>query len=124
MKPFQANLVNAILLVLIALWGYFSAVPEVRSLTALIPLAFGVIFLVLTPPFKKDNKVVAHIIVLLTLILILALVMPLRGAIGREDSMGILRVGLMMCGSVFAMVIYIKSFIDVRKAKAAATQDS
>ncbi len=117
MKPFQANLVNAAVLILLGLWGYLGS--ETPSPTALIPVGFGVIFALATPPFKKENKVVAHIIVLLTLLIIIALFMPLRGALGRGDTVAAVRVGIMIATSVVAMVIYIKSFIDARKARKA-----
>lgn len=117
MKPFQANLVNAAVLIILGLWGYLAS--ETPSPTALIPVGFGVIFALATPPFKKENKVVAHIIVLLTLLIIIALFMPLRGALGRGDTLAAVRVGIMIATSVVAMVIYIKSFIDARKAREA-----
>ncbi|MEM0995048.1 MAG: hypothetical protein AAF847_06095 [Bacteroidota bacterium] len=116
MKPFQINIVNGIVLIAMGLWGYFSAGAD-ASKTALIPVAFGVIFLVLTPMFQKENKVVAHIVVLLTFLLILALFMPLKARIGDGDTAGIMRVGVMIVSSIIAMAIYIKSFIDVRKAR-------
>ncbi len=118
MKPYQANILNAAVLVIMGLWGYFSAVDP--SKTALIPVVFGVLFLVATPPFKNDNKVVAHIIVLLTFLLILMLAMPLKGAIGREDTLAMARIAIMMIAGVIAMVIYIKNFIAVRKAREAS----
>ena len=117
MKPFQANLVNAAVLIVLGLWGYLGS--ETPSPTALIPVGFGVIFALATPPFKKENKVVAHIIVLLTLLIIIALFMPLRGALGRGDTVAAVRVGIMIATSIVAMVIYIKSFIDARKAREA-----
>lgn len=117
MKPFQANLVNAAVLIILGLWGYLGS--ETPSPTALIPVGFGVIFALATPPFKKENKVVAHIIVLFTLLIIIALFMPLRGALGRGDTIAAVRVGIMIATSVVAMVIYIKSFIDARKAREA-----
>ncbi len=117
MKPFQANLVNAAVLIVLGLWGYLGS--ETPSHTALIPVGFGVIFALATPPFKKENKVVAHIIVLLTLLIIIALFMPLRGALGRGDTIAAVRVGIMIATSIVAMVIYIKSFIDARKAREA-----
>lgn len=115
MKPFQINLINGVLLILLSAWGYFSS--ESPSPTAFIPAAFGAIFLLVTPAFKKENKVVAHIVVLLTLLLVVALVMPFKGAMGRGDNMAMLRVGTMLAVSLVAMVIYIKSFIDARKAR-------
>lgn len=119
MKPFQANLINAIVLIVMSLWGYFGA-GEGASPTALIPTAFGVIFLLVTPPFRKDNKVVAHIVVLLTFLLIIALIRPLTGAISDGRTMAVVRVGLMIASSIFAMIIFIQSFIAARKAKKAS----
>ena len=107
MKPFQINLINGVVLIAMGLWGYFSA-GEDASPTAFIPVAFGALFLLVTPLFKKENKVVAHIVVLLTLLLIFALFMPFKG-----------RVGIMILTSIVAMVIYVKSFIDARKARQA-----
>ncbi|MEL7122262.1 MAG: hypothetical protein AAFO07_22625 [Bacteroidota bacterium] len=116
MKPFQINMINALVLIAMGLWGYFSAVDP--SPTAFIPVGFGVVFLLLTPSFRKENKAVAHIVVLLTLLLIIALFMPLKGALGRNDTTAIVRVGLMLATSVIAMIIYVRSFIAARKAKA------
>ena len=117
MKPFQANLINAIILIAFGAWAYLSNAAEDRSLTALIPAAFGVIFLLLTPALKKEGKVVAHVVVLLTLLIIGALIMPMKGALGREDTLAVIRVGIMWLSSVFAMVVFIRSFIAVRRAR-------
>ena len=69
--------------------------------------------------FKKGNKVVVHIIVLLTFLLIFALSMPFKARMEAEDTLGMARVGLMIATSIVAMVIYVKSFIDARKARQA-----
>ncbi|MEL6944929.1 MAG: hypothetical protein AAFO82_19915, partial [Bacteroidota bacterium] len=76
-------------------------------------------FLLVTPLFKKENKVVAHIVVLLTLLLIFALFMPFKGRMEADDTLGMARVGIMILTSIVAMVIYVKSFIDARKARQA-----
>ncbi len=118
MKPFQANILNAAVLVIMGLWGYFSS--ENPSVTALIPVIFGVLFLIATPPFKNDNKVVAHIIVLLTFLLVLMTIgKPMMSAISSGDSLRIFRSAAMVASGIFAMIIYIKNFIDVRKARKA-----
>lgn len=117
MKPYVANLFNAAILIIMGLWGYLSSEPDVRSMTALIAPAFGLIFLVCTPLLKKENKAVAHIVVLLTLLIIIALIKPLTSNISSGDNMGILRIGLMMASSIYAMVTFIQSFIAARKAK-------
>ena len=43
--------------------------------------------------------------------------MPLKGAFGREDSMAILRVVLMILSSALSMVAFVRSFIAARKNK-------
>lgn len=117
MKPYQANLLNAGVLLVFGLWAYFTMAAESRSMTVLIPVFFGVVFAVLTLPLKKENKIAAHAVAGLTLLLIAALLVPLMGSIGRADVDAIFRVGGMMAASLFALVIYIKSFIAVRRAR-------
>lgn len=120
MKPYQLNLINAIVLIAIGLWGAQAsdAITGDGSKTAFIPVAFGVIFLLCHPMFKKENKAVAHIVVLLTFLFIIAMVAkPLMAALDSGDTMRIARTAIMILSSVIAMVFYIKSFIDARKAK-------
>lgn len=67
------------------------------------------------PGLKKENKVIAHIAVLLTLICIVGLFMPLNGAMGRGDNVGVLRVVAMITSGLIAMIFFVKSFIANRK---------
>ncbi len=114
MKPFLINLLNAIILIAFGSWGYLSS--ETPSLTALIPVLAGVILIVITPGFRKGNRLLAHIAVVLTLLILLGLVKPLTGAIGRSDYPAIARVTIMIISSLTAMIIFIKSFIDARRS--------
>ena len=66
---------------------------------------------------EKENKAIAHISVLLTLIVLIALFMPLKGAFGRDDSMAILRILIMILSSALSMVAFVRSFIAARKSK-------
>jgi hypothetical protein len=116
MKAHTASLSNAFVLILISAWAYIGAAEP--SLTALIPAVFGLLLLACYPGVRAQNKIVAHLAAALTLLILLALIMPLRGAISREDSMAILRVGLMLASTLLAMVFFIKSFIDVRRRRA------
>lgn len=118
MKAHTASLINAILLIVMGAWGYFSS--ETPSMTALIPVAFGIILLAMYNGVKKENKVIAHIAVVVTLLALLGLFMPLKGAIGRSDNMAIIRVAIMLISSLLAMVYFVKSFIDARKARQAS----
>ena len=115
MKANIASLINAILLILLAGWGYLSS--ENPSATALIPVVFGVLLLLLNPGVKKHDKIQSHIAVVLTFLILFGLAKPLQGAIGRADTLAIARVAVMLASTVLAMVFFIKSFIDARKAR-------
>jgi len=116
MNPALISLINGVVLIAFGLWGYFGS--DDPSPTAFIPVAFGAVLLTLNPGVWKKNKVVAHIAVVFTLLILLGLAMPLRGAISREDSAAIFRVAAMLVITLVAMVAFVKSFIDVRRAKA------
>ena len=119
MKAHTASLLNAIILIAFSLWGYFSS--ETPSVTALIPTFVGVVLLVLNRGVKAENKVIAHIAVLLTLLILFGLIKPMMGAIGRADTLAIVRVVIMLISTVIAMIFFVKSFIDARKAREAAS---
>ena len=113
MNSRMGNLINSTSLILIGLWGYLS----VSSVTALIPVAFGIGLILCDIGLKNHNKLIAHIAVSLTLIILLALIgMRLPKSI-EDGGIGLVRVILMISTSVLAMVYFVKSFIDARKAK-------
>ncbi len=113
MNANKASLINAVLLVTLPLWGYFSS--ETPSITALIPTFIGILLIALNNGVKKENKVIAHIAVLLTLVVLIGLIKPLLGAINRADNLAIIRVVIMIISTIIAMVYFIKSFIQARK---------
>jgi len=43
--------------------------------------------------------------------------MPLKGAFGREDSMAIFRIVVMILSSALSMVAFVRSFIAARKKR-------
>ena len=113
MNASNANLLNSICLIGMGLWGYF----ELSAPTAFIPVGFGVVLLACQNGVKKENKVVAHIAVLLTLLILVALCgMTLPKKIDAGGT-GLLRVLSMVVTSALSMVLFIKSFIDARKNK-------
>ena len=113
MNASNANLLNSICLIGMGLWGYF----ELSAPTAFIPVGFGVILLGCYSGVKAQNKVVAHIAVLLTLLILVALCgMTLPKKI-ESGGTGLLRVLSMIVTSALSMVLFIKSFIDARKNK-------
>jgi len=115
MTTVRANLINSISLILFPLWAYFTS--ETPSITALIPTFIGAILLMCTAGIKNENKTIAHVAVVLTLLAVLGLIKPLTGAISRDDSIAIIRVGIMMSTSILAMIVFIQGFIRNRKEK-------
>ena len=111
MNAYKANLINSISLIVFGVWGYIDG----SSITALIPTAFGAILLVCTGGVKNQNKIIAHIAVLLTLLILFALLgMRLPKSL-ESGGIGLFRV-LFMCGtSLLAMIYFVKSFIAARK---------
>jgi uncharacterized membrane protein (UPF0136 family) len=113
MKPHEATFVLGFILIVFSLWGYFSA--DSPSYTALIPAAAGVLLIAFTAGLRKESKTISHLAVGVTILVLLALVMPLRSAIQREDGEAIFRVIVMMVMALVTVIIYIKSFVDARK---------
>lgn len=114
MKAHTASLINAVTLVAMGLWGAIGA----TSPTAWIPVVGGVILLALNNGVKKENKVIAHIAVLLTLLLAIGLLRPMMSAFGEGGTaVKQIRSVLMVGTTIFAMVYFVKSFIDARKAR-------
>lgn len=114
MKPHKISFVNAITLISFGLWGY---VDVDYSPTALIPVVFGVIILALYSGLKKENKTVAHIVVLLTFLILGGLIKPLMSTLENGSTMGVTRVSLMMLSTLFALIVFVKSFIANRSKK-------
>lgn len=115
MKAHTASLINAIVLIVMSAWGYFSS--DSPSVTALIPGIIGVLLLAMNGGVKKENKVVAHIAVVLTFLALIGLIKPLTGDKAASDSMAMMRILAMLASCVFAMIFFVKSFIDARKAR-------
>ena len=113
MNSLKANILNSISLIVIGLWGYL----EVISPTALIPVGFGAVLILCSSGVRKENKLVAHIAVLLTLLILIALVGMRLPKSFNQGGLGLLRVLLMIGTSTFSMVYFVKSFITNRKAR-------
>lgn len=115
MKPYLINAINAAILIVVGLLGYFGS--DNSSVTALIPVFAGVILLFLVKPMKDGNRVVAHVVVILTLLTFIALFKPLSGAIERNSAGAVVRVSIMLISNLAALIIFIKSFVDARRKK-------
>ncbi len=109
------NLINSIALISMSAWGYV----DTNSFTALIPAFFGIILLILGTMLTNEKlvKLSAHLIVLFTLLILLALVIQVLPGVYERGGIGLIRVILMISTSSIAMIIFIKSFIDNRKSR-------
>ena len=115
MKAYTVSLINSLVLVTMGLWGYFES--DSRPITALIPVIVGIILVVINNGVKKENKIIAHIAVLLTLIITIGLIKPFLGSLEKANITGTIRVSLMILSSLWAMIACIQSFIAARKSK-------
>ena len=110
----KVHLINSISLIIIGLLGYFSS----GSFTALIPVIFGIVLLILYSGVKKECKKASHIAVILTLIVLIALIIqPLNKAISSGEIMSIIRISVMVVTSLLAIIFFIKSFKKARLNK-------
>ena len=115
----KMNLINALTLVILGLWGFIDVnTPSLEtgiSWTALIPVFFGVILLLCHKGIKNGSKVIAHIAVVLTLLILIAL-LGIRLPISIENGgIGLFRVVAMSVISLLAFISFIRSFIENRK---------
>ena len=121
MKTYQANLINSLTLILMPLWAYLTyegtAEKPEQSITALIPLFLGIILFLCNNGIKKENKVIAHIAVVVTFIALLGLFMPLKAAIAEDRTLSVVRVAIMLFTGMLAMITFVRSFIANRKSK-------
>lgn len=116
MTAHTASLINAATLIVCSIWAY--AAIGGSSITALTPAAFGIALILCYRGVAAQNKVIAHIAVVLTLVVLIALYMPLSSALASGDAGALIRAVAMIVTTVFAMVFFIKSFRDARRARA------
>tara|TARA_B100001057_G_C22661467_1_gene876098 strand:- start:171 stop:527 length:357 start_codon:yes stop_codon:yes gene_type:complete len=109
------NLVNSIALISMSAWGYV----DTNSFTALIPAAFGAVLLILGTMLTNEKlvKLSAHLVVLFTLLILIALVVQVLPGVLDRGGIGLIRVILMISTSSIAMIVFVKSFIDNRKSR-------
>src|SRR3989339_84089 len=117
MSTFYFYIINAATLIVVGSVGYIGS--ETPSITALIPVFAGIVLLLFIKGMKAGNKSIAHKVVVITFLTLIALFKPLDGAISRNDPAATIRVLLMILTGIVAMAAFIKSFIDARKNRKA-----
>ncbi len=117
MKPVTTNFLNAFILIIAGVYGYFgiSGDSGSPSLTALIPAAFGLLLILLGLFWDKAPKIVSHIVVVLTLVL---LVMVVNRFLKVEDWDAKKYIFLAcILSNAFALFVFIRSFVVARVVK-------
>lgn len=110
MNNFKMMLFNGLVLIGLGLISYFNSPAAERSATALIAPIVGIILVFLAFPTKNGNRTAAHIGVVLTVLVAIALIIP----ISRSGS----PYAIAMCViSFIAVIYYIKGFMAMKKAK-------
>ena len=103
-------------------WSYL--INESRPITALIPVFIGLCLLLVNKRVKNEDKLGAHLAVLLTLLIIIGLLKPLIGSFEKENYQAIFRITLMEVTSILALISFIKSFIETRKNRKTKKNES
>ncbi|MBT8189479.1 MAG: hypothetical protein HKN67_01400 [Saprospiraceae bacterium] len=107
----NANLLNALTLIGIGIWGF----KTTGSKTALIPVIFGVVLLVLTNSVRSYNKAASRVALVFTLLVLVALVgMRLPKSL-EQGGPGLYRVIAMIATGVIALIAFLKSAIDSKR---------
>ena len=118
----KMNLINALTLILIGLWGYadvsnykLATIVSLEHWTALITVFFGIILLLCNKGIQNSNKAIAHVAVVLTLLVLIALVGKRLPISIEQGGVGLFRVLAMSLCSFIAFIAFIRSFIENRK---------
>ena len=118
----KMNLINALTLILLGLWGYIdvsnyklATIVSFEHWTALITVLFGIILLLCNKGIQNSNKAIAHVAVVLTLLVLIALVGKRLPISIEQGGVGLFRVLAMSLCSFIAFIAFIRSFIENRK---------
>ena len=106
MKTYQINLLNGITLIVIGLWAFLTTTTE--TATALVPVAFGGLFLLTIPPFRSGNPLTANILTLLSGLLIIALSLSLWSTVRDQQGLPVLPLIIMLLSTSVAFVFLIR----------------
>lgn len=118
-KLYRVNLIYSVLVIAAGIFGLLARYFEQGDwkFTALIPAIFGVVLLSMTGGMRKHNRIVAHLVVVLTLLLavMVTVMMSLNlgdgGGIDRKIAIFI----VILAASIVALGYYVASFVAARR---------
>lgn len=112
--PYIINTVNALVLIVAGLIGYFA--NPAKPPTALIAPFFGLLLLACTYHLRKHNRFVFHTVTALTLLVGLLVVMRIEMDMFEWNRRNILLV-VMGLSCFIAAVVYVGTFIKERRLR-------
>ncbi len=116
MNAYKAHLLNALTLLFMGGWGFYAT----KAPSALLPVFIGIVLLSFSQGIKNENKALAHVAVVITLLGLIGIVMkPLMAALGSDDLVKQIRAIAMTVTSVIAVIFFVRSFIAAGKARRA-----
>ena len=115
MKVYLISMMNAFILMIFGLWGYFES--ETPTPSALIPVITGALLMTFIKGLRYGSKPMAHLSAILTFLILIALIMPMFIAIDLAIKDAIYRIGFMMFSCAVTLGFFIKSFVKVRKRR-------
>lgn len=116
MKAVQFSLIHGLILAVFGVWGYLAS--DNPSITALIPTILGALILSTNYGMRLGKRGFKIAALVLTGIILLGLLKPLGGVLGRQDIMGIFRVSSMIVVSIIAFFLLIKDLFGNRNPSA------
>ena len=115
MKVYLVSMMNAFILMTLGLWGYLGS--ETQSPIALLPVFAGALLISLIKGLRYGSKSMAHISIVVTFLILVAMVLPLISAIKNSDSATIYRIGFMSTSCAVTIGFFVSRFIKVRKKR-------
>ena len=119
MTAVKMNLINALTLIIVGTWGFVDVnLPLLDtgvSWTALIPVFFGLIFLICHKGIENGSKLITHIAVVMTVLITIALIGKRLPISIENGGIGLFRVALMSIISILSLLAFIRIFIENRR---------
>lgn len=120
-KPHVVNNIFSVILITCALLGFALRFFQEGDMqfTALIPAIFGLILLPMSKGIKNENKIIAHVAVVLVLIILIMIGKMWISSLTADVIVWRKAVlfGVITISAIWAMQQYVEGFIAKKKAK-------
>lgn len=106
MNPYKAAILQALIFLSVGFWGY--AANNFAAHTAMVPLGAGILFLALSQRLKNPDRIMLLVVMLISLALFIALMIPFRRNAGQSDFWGMFRIAIEMTACALAFIVYLR----------------